>query len=76
MTHFAAPNLSTDDSIGAAGSIVGTRTAWVSTPRRPGGPMLTVVALINGSRSGSGSGIEDDVNAELLTPLVYAVDKV
>lgn len=76
VQRYSAPYLSTDYSIGATGSIVGTRTAWIATPRRPGGPMLTVVALLNGSRTGSGSGTEDDVSAELLTPLVFAVDKV
>jgi hypothetical protein len=36
--------------------------------------MLTVVALVNGSRAGSGSGAEDDILGELMTPLVLAVD--
>lgn len=76
VQYLQPPYLATDMAIGATGSIVGTRTAWTSTPRRPGGPMLTVVALVNGSRTGSGSGVEDDVNAELLTPLVFAVDKI
>jgi CubicO group peptidase (beta-lactamase class C family) len=51
------------------GSLPGSRTGWVSTPRFTGAPRVTVVALVNG-RSNS----NDNIIAELVTPVLFAVD--
>lgn len=69
------PAYQSDQSLTYTGSISGTRTAFIATPRAPGGPKLLVVAFINGSRAVPNNGI-DNIGAELLTPLVFAVDKV
>lgn len=60
------------------GSLPGTRTGWVSTPRVPGGKRLTVVALVNGSRTwrGDPGATADDLQAELLTPILSALDGI
>ena len=58
-----------------SGHILGTRTGWISTPRLAGGPMLTIVALVNGNRVWPGDGTADDnIHAELVFPILNAID--
>lgn len=60
-----------------SGHIVGTRTGWVATPRFAGGPMVTIVATINGNRVWPGDGQpEDNLHAELIFPILSAVDAI
>ena len=60
-----------------AGHILGTRTGWVATPRFRGGPMLTIVATVNGNRVWPNDGqAEDNLHAELIYPILSAVDAV
>lgn len=57
------------------GNILGTRTGWLSTPRSPGGPMVTIVGAVNGTRSWPSDGMADDnIFTELLYPVLYALD--
>jgi len=57
------------------GAILGSRTGWLSTPRTAGGPRITIVALVNGSWAWAGeTATGDDISAELLNPLLAAVD--
>lgn len=59
------------------GHITGTRTAWVSTPRRSGGPMVTIVMTANGNRVWPGDGqTEDNPFTELVYPILFALDEV
>jgi CubicO group peptidase (beta-lactamase class C family) len=60
---------------GFSGRLQGTRTGWYSTPRMPGGPMVTIVALVNGNRAWPADGLaDDDIFTELIYPMMGAVD--
>jgi CubicO group peptidase (beta-lactamase class C family) len=69
---------SADRAVRYQGSLPGTRAGWVSTPRVTGGKRLTVVALVNGSRvwRGDPGAATDDLQAELLTPILSALDGI
>lgn len=59
------------------GLITGTRTAWLSTPRSVGGPMLTLVMTANGNRTWPSDGqASDNPFTELLYPVLAAVDAI
>jgi CubicO group peptidase (beta-lactamase class C family) len=59
------------------GNILGTRTAWLSTPRTPGGPMLSIVMMVNGSRTWPGDGLaEDNPFTELAYPVLTELDRI
>lgn len=69
---------SADRTVRYQGSLPGTRTGWISTPRVSGGKRLTIVALVNGSRTGPGDsgGTTDDLQAELIAPILAALDGI
>jgi CubicO group peptidase (beta-lactamase class C family) len=57
------------------GLIMGTRTAWISTPRQVSGPMMTIVVTINGNRIWPSDGQpSDDVFGEIVYPVLAAMD--
>jgi N-acyl-D-amino-acid deacylase len=59
------------------GLIIGTRTGWISTPRVPGGAMVTIVATANGNRIWPADGQDmDNIFAELIYPVLGAVDSL
>lgn len=71
------PAYGSDYSVTFNGSVPGTRTGWLSTPRSAGGPRVTIVALVNGTFVGATeANFSEDLTAELLTPVLMAVDKV
>ena len=71
------PAYTTDYWVTFTGSIPGTRTGWMSIPRSPGGPRVTLVALVNGTFAGATeANRNEDISAELLTPLLAAVDRI
>ena len=57
------------------GLILGTRTAWISTPRSVGGPMLTIVVTANGNPTWPPDGQEsDNVFTDVVYPVLAAMD--
>ncbi len=60
------------------GTLQGARTGWVSAARVRGGPKVTVVTLVNGSRTWATDpgGSTDDIHTELVNPLLAAVDAI
>lgn len=75
----AAPAYGSDYWLSFNGSILGTRTGWLSTPRSAGGPRVTVVALVNGTWAwdwGGETPTGDNIHAELVEPILRAVDAV
>ncbi len=67
-----------DRQVSSEGRLAGSRTGWTSLPREPGGPRLTVVALVNGSRDDAldGSSTGDSLMAELIQPVIAAMDSI
>ena len=71
------PAYNTDHWVSFSGAIPGARTGWLSIPRSLGGPRVTLVALVNGTFAGATEASRaEDLSAELLTPLLNAVDRI
>jgi len=65
-----------DRLVGHTGSIAGVRNAWRATPRRSGGPVLTVMVQTNGTPVGQGSEAVDNIHAEIVDPVIFEVDRI
>lgn len=71
------PQSSTSDrSLMHTGAILGARNGFRMLPRAVGGPMLTVMVQTNGTPEGQGSEVVDNIGAEILDPIVFAVDRM
>ena len=71
------PQSTPDDvMLSHTGAILGARNGFRMTPRKVGGPMLTVLVQSNGTPAGQGSEAVDNIEAEILDPIVFAIDRI
>ena len=65
-----------DHQLTHTGAVLGARNGFRSTPRMPRGPMLTVFVQANGTPAGQGSEAVDNIAAEIIDPIIFAVDRI
>ena len=65
-----------DHQLTHTGAILGARNGFRSTPRSPRGPMLTVFVQTNGTPEGQGAEVVDNISAEIIDPIIFAVDRI
>lgn len=71
------PQFSANDvSLTHTGAILGARNAFRALPRAVDGPMLTVMVQSNGTPAGQGSEVVDNITAEIVDPVIFAIDKI
>jgi CubicO group peptidase (beta-lactamase class C family) len=58
------------------GAIAGSRNGFWVTPRRTNGPLLTVMVQTNGTPAGQGSEAVDNILSEIVSPIIFAVDRI
>lgn len=66
----------TDTLFTHTGAILGARNGFRSLPRAVGGPLLTVMVQTNGTPQGQGSETTDNISAEIVDPVIFAVDAI
>lgn len=65
-----------DRMLAHTGAQLGARNGFRMMPRLVGGPMLTVMVQSNGTPAGQGSEAVDNIEAEILDPIVFAIDRI
>ncbi|MBI5280014.1 MAG: beta-lactamase family protein [Burkholderiales bacterium] len=65
-----------DYVVAHTGAAIGSRNGFRSTPRAPNGAPLMVFVQTNGTPEGQGTEVTDNITAEIVDPVIFAVDQI